>query len=301
MILMVLFLHDDNTILDNSGNIVVKYAYDAYGNCSIVYGISHDLARRNPIRYRGYYYDRETNLYYLNARYYNPDWRRFISPDSCDYLDPETPNGLNLYAYCNNDPVNYADPSGHFVDLIFDTICVLYSIVDLIESPSWSKVGLLALDIFLTVAPVIPAVSGLRHFGKIDDAVDLTKAYGHIDNFADLGGTIRRAEQSDFRKVVIDGVDFDGWSAVKSLENTEDGFTISNISVGKKIHKTFMNPYYINAGNIADGFDKYAKIIFELKPYNVRGIKRGIKQLIRYKKAIEQSGITVYKMVLVLY
>ncbi len=67
----------------------------------------------NPIRYRGYYYDTETGLYYLNARYYSPEWRRFISPDAAEYIDPETPNGLNLYAYCHNDPVNYADPSRH--------------------------------------------------------------------------------------------------------------------------------------------------------------------------------------------
>ena len=106
-------LGDVTAIYDANGNRKVEYAYDAFGNCSIVYGISHDLARRNPIRYRGYYFDRETGLYYLNARYYNPEWRRFISPDSTDYLDPESVNGLNLYAYCNNDPVNYADPSGH--------------------------------------------------------------------------------------------------------------------------------------------------------------------------------------------
>ena len=80
------------------------------------------MANNNPIRYRGYYYDKETNLYYLNSRYYNPEWRRFISPDNPDYLDPETPNGLNLYAYCYNDPVNYADPSGHSVSLILGLI-----------------------------------------------------------------------------------------------------------------------------------------------------------------------------------
>ena len=66
----------------------------------------------NEIAGRGYYSDDETGLYYLNARYYNPQWRRFISPDDTVYLDPETVNGLNLYCYCNNDPVNHVDPSG---------------------------------------------------------------------------------------------------------------------------------------------------------------------------------------------
>ena len=67
------------------------------------------LAIANPIRYRGYYYGQDTGLYYLNARYYSPELRRFISPDDTAYLDPENANGLNLYAYCYNDPVNYAD------------------------------------------------------------------------------------------------------------------------------------------------------------------------------------------------
>ena len=102
-------------IYDANGNKQVEYAYDAWGNCEVVYADNDKIAYANPIRYRGYYYDKDTKLYYLNARYYSPEWRRFISPDAAEYVDPETPNGLNLYAYCYNDPVNYADTSGHFV------------------------------------------------------------------------------------------------------------------------------------------------------------------------------------------
>ena len=109
-------------ILDNSGNAVVKYKYDAYGNCSYLGSTNMNLAESNPIRYRSYYFDEDTGLYYLNARYYNPEWRRFISPDNTAYLDPDSVNGLNLYAYCLNDPVNYCDPSGHLAFFIFTAI-----------------------------------------------------------------------------------------------------------------------------------------------------------------------------------
>ncbi len=108
-------LGDVVAIYDTTGTLVVKYIYDAWGNCTISgETTNYALAHANPIRYRGYYYDDDTGLYYLNARYYSPKWCRFISPDSTPYLDPESVNGLNLYCYCNNDPVNYSDPSGHF-------------------------------------------------------------------------------------------------------------------------------------------------------------------------------------------
>ena len=108
---------DVTAIYTTTGTRIGEYAYDAFGNCTILYGSTNDLVKNNPILYRGYYYDKETNLYYLNARYYNPQWRRFVSPDSTSYLDPKSINGLNLYCYCYNDPVNYCDPTGHSVSL----------------------------------------------------------------------------------------------------------------------------------------------------------------------------------------
>ena len=99
-------------ILDTSGNTMVKYTYDAWGNHTVTDYTEFGLGNINPFRYRGYYYDTETGLYYLKSRYYDPQTGRFISMDDISYLDPETIGGANLYAYCNNNPIKYIDPNG---------------------------------------------------------------------------------------------------------------------------------------------------------------------------------------------
>ena len=96
---------------DGSLKQVAHYAYDAYGNVKELQENSA-ISQLNPFRYRGYYYDTETGLYYLISRYYDPETGRFISADSIEYLDPETLGGLNLYAYCGNNPVMAVDPDG---------------------------------------------------------------------------------------------------------------------------------------------------------------------------------------------
>ena len=94
------------------GKMIGEYIYDGWGNCEVKeLSISNDIDRcvlyHNPFRYKGYYYDVETGLFYCNSRYYSPELCCWISPDDIEYLDPESVNGLNLYCYCFNNPVNY--------------------------------------------------------------------------------------------------------------------------------------------------------------------------------------------------
>ena len=97
---------------------MVEYVYDAWGNHAVLSANGTDLTdaahigNRNPFRYRGYFYDVETGLYYLQTRYYDPEIGRFVTIDDLSYADPEIIHGLNLYAYCGNNPVMYTDPTG---------------------------------------------------------------------------------------------------------------------------------------------------------------------------------------------
>lgn len=111
-------------IYDGSGTCYATYGYDAWGRFTIFTNVD-DIANINPFKYRGYYFDSESNLYYLNSRYYDPEIGRFISPDSTDYLDLENINGLNLYVYCKNNPVINVDPSGTFSFIILFTAALI--------------------------------------------------------------------------------------------------------------------------------------------------------------------------------
>ena len=104
-------------ITDTQGNALVQYEYDEWGKIGSITTTNNTdeentLANINPLRYRGYYYDNETGYYYLQSRYYDANLCRFINADDYNYLDKDIVDGLNLFAYCNNDSVNRFDLDG---------------------------------------------------------------------------------------------------------------------------------------------------------------------------------------------
>ena len=101
---------------DADFNTIATYTYDAWGKLLSIKGsdgkeitIENHIAHINPFRYRSYYYDKETGLYYLKKRYYDPNWCKFINTDNLINKDAL---GTNTYSYCSNEPINRADSSG---------------------------------------------------------------------------------------------------------------------------------------------------------------------------------------------
>ena len=93
-------------ILDNAGNLVVEYKYDAWGKPLATTGsLADTLGVRNPFRYRGYVYDEESGLYYLRSRYYTAHWNRFINSDEAFLAH-------NHFTYCANAPIHLKDEDG---------------------------------------------------------------------------------------------------------------------------------------------------------------------------------------------
>ncbi len=100
-------------IVDKNADVVARYTYDAWGVCTVTQD-SVGIAQINPFRYRGYYYDEEIGMYYLQSRYYDGHTGRFINADGTDYLAiDDTILACNIICYCQNSPTQGADPNGH--------------------------------------------------------------------------------------------------------------------------------------------------------------------------------------------
>ena len=145
-----------------TGAVEASYTYDAWGR---VISSTGALANLNPFRYRGYYYDSETGLYYLQSRYYDPETGRFINADDADYIGADgSLLSYNLFAYCKNNPVNRFDAEGN------------------LSLPNWLKIAVgavaLAGAVALTVATGGGAAAVAVGVAKIVGSVIVSTAAG---------------------------------------------------------------------------------------------------------------------------
>lgn len=163
-------------IRDENNNLIASYVYDAWGKVlSVTENNNSNIGAKNAIRYRGYYYDTESNLYYLNARYYDPQIKRFISADEADvvFASTEALTDKNLFAYCDNNPIFRRDDDGDFWHIIAGAIVggicgAVSSIVDQVLSGNgidgWkvlASAGIGAIEgALITAVPAAGAVIG---------------------------------------------------------------------------------------------------------------------------------------------
>lgn len=117
-------------IIDSTGTKVVEYTYSAWGDLLSVTGTLADtIGQRNPLRYRGYYYDAETGFYYLTSRYYDAEIGRFVNADNAISGTGESVQGYNLFAYCFNNPVKMSDETGHWPYVFVAKVLMVTAIV----------------------------------------------------------------------------------------------------------------------------------------------------------------------------
>ena len=189
-------------IVDESGTLVGKYEYSAYGKCTILVD-TDGIATLNPFRFKCYYYDTESGMYYCQTRYFVPEWGRWLNADNPNFLQFDNINGMNLFAYCNNSPVMYADPSGEILlSLLFAAISGAFisglasTLVQLATTGEvkWSQVGVSAL---------FGAVSGALSFWGIGGAlgqfaIQGALGVGELYSIAGLNGTASKIGAAEF-------------------------------------------------------------------------------------------------------
>ena len=181
--------------------LAATYAYDAWGN--VIAGSDYsgmNIRAINPIRYRSYYFDNETGLYYLNSRYYDPETGRFINADEIQYLDPTTLGGLSLYAYCLNNPVKYTDPTGCFA-LLFSIVLKIAITIAVVTA-----LAATANDIYqLASGNVTAETTSSTDEGDSTDNVQIKDSYKIITPWVQYGYSFYLNHINEDTKDVIDG------------------------------------------------------------------------------------------------
>ena len=275
-------------ITDQNGNTIARYSYDAWGACTIVQDASGcGIATINPFRYRGYYYDAEIGVYYLQSRYYNPGVGRFISVDdviAIGVLQKKFHNA-NLFLYCSNNPIMYSDHSGML--------------------PLWAKITIgivgIAAAIALTVASggsLFPAILTALKF--VAGSMAISMAIGGLVGYLQNG-------MSGLKQGLLNGaVDGFMWGGISAALSAAVAFikvmktvkTIRNFTVSKK-HLSYAGGKWskFNTANQNTIRDRIRKAVQKRKPIPNGNKKDSFIIVYKIGKVIGKNGERCIKVV----
>ena len=290
-------------LMDASGNRVVEYIYDAWGKLISTTGtLATSLGADNPFRYRGYYYDTETGLYYLMTRYYDPEVCRFISADV--YMTTgQGVLGGNMWAYCGNNPVNRYDNGGEFWHIVIGAAAgalinaavsaVSQGIENGWDNINWGEVGVAAATGALGGALT---ASGVGLAGQIAGSAAIAAAGNAAQQISDIG--TGKQDRFDVGSMLLDAtiggicgaISGPGASAVPGT-----GGQKQMINLGKSTVKRTANA--IKHGGVKQGIKeatKAAKYYLKSTAKNTKAlfsVRVGISQLVNAGHSIAKALI----------
>ena len=270
--------HGDVVAICNlDGDTLVVYEYDEFGNVTSETVVDEGYANfDNPYRYAGYEYLEQIGIYDLNARYYNPEIARFLSPDPYYNLgnrviglyEINVPNAWsiiqanNVYAYCGNNPVLFKDTAGTLFDFIVDIAGAVWSVADFIKNPSLINAGFLVWDVAAIVLPFVPGSyvgKGGRFIvkagTKADDVVDTLKALKTADRIDAIKDGAVVMSYKNLKKVSA-GTGLEAHHLIEKrfmgklgIENSDD---ILSIAIDKDTHQAITNSFRKKIGYNGD-------------------------------------------------
>ena len=308
--------NDVIALVDEDGNEVVHYTYDSWGKILSVTGSLKDtIGQQNPFRYRGYFYDTETGMYYLKSRYYDPELRRFISSDSVTTVvaSMETFHNRNLYVYCNENPVVRGDKEGRLwqviaAGVIGAAVSLGYQMLVEDKPLNWKTVGQAALDGISMAVGASAAKVGVQIAVNVGTSI----GSGFI-NGDDMSEIVMQAGTSAIlARIGGDGANFAGKnkeSYAKLLDNTKKFKNIPDLKI--KLNRYERSRYVrqtkrdilSTAGSTGAGYitsnmvsNIYSSSLGELYAHSVRYLSDRTEYVRMYYKNGKHTNI-VYRVI----
>ena len=271
-------------VYSDSGVKLVSYNYDAWGNFTTTYhnGGASTKAADNPFTYRGYYYDKDLNLYYLGTRYYDSKICRFINADKVMSGANGELNGSNLYIYCFNNPVNLTDGVGTWPEWVEKAAEFAISAAKAIGKAA-VKVAVAAFEsveaqagigfgIGIDISNTITADISRDTYVGIDDGEAITgnlvtTEISFLDSDLSIGDTYNHLVEKGGKRVTKSGSVYDGPFAMINYPDTTRGNQISCFIFSVKENGDFV--IGVSAGAHL-GFGGHASIGFNVSEFLVR-------------------------------